>query len=435
MFERREHASSWLIILSFIIALYSCGTKEKEQGEEETQEMECQLSEYGICLDSLDITRYTIERGEHFASILSSLGFTPTEREQITGAISPYLSPSRLQIGNTYSAITEQDTASTIRYLVFEKNRTDFAVVEIQPDTVLAYEDARPVTLKREYAEGVITSSMWNAIVGAGAPALLALKLSDVYAWQIDFFDVKEEDSFRVMYDVAYINDTSMVEIANIEGAVFTHRGEKYRAIPFEQDSIREYFDEEGNSLRKAFLKAPLDFFRITSRFSNARFHPVLKRYRPHHGVDYAAPTGTPVKTIGDGVVIEKGYQANGAGNYLKIKHNATYTTTYMHLSRFAKGIERGRGVKQGEVIAYVGSTGLSTGPHLDFRVHKNNQPINPLTMDSPPSLPIKAELKDSFLLVHDNVMLQLDSLRKTGQLLAEEEQVSDSITLFSSRF
>jgi murein DD-endopeptidase MepM/ murein hydrolase activator NlpD len=431
MFERREHASSWLIILSFIIALYSCGTKEKEQGEEETQEMECQLSEYGICLDSLDITRYTIERGEHFASILSNLGFTPTQSEKITGAISSYLSPSRLQIGNTYSAITEQDTASTIRYLVFEKNRTDFAVVEIQPDTVLAYEDARPVTLKREYAEGVITSSMWNAIVGAGAPALLALKLSDVYAWQIDFFDVKEGDSFRVMYDVAYINDTSMVDVANIEGAVFTHRGEKYRAIPFQQDSVREYFDESGNSLRKEFLKAPLDFIRISSRFSNARFHPVLKRYRPHHGVDYAAPTGTPVKTIGDGVVIERAYQGGGAGNYVKVRHNSVYTTTYMHLSRFASGIQKGATVKQGQVIGYVGSTGLSTGPHLDFRVHKNNQPVNPLTIDSPPCEPVKPELLDSFRLVQEQVLTELDSLRLLNRVIA---QSTDSLSLGSPR-
>jgi len=431
MFKSREHASSWLIILSFIIALYSCGTKEKEQGEEETQEMECQLSEYGICLDSLDITRYTIERGEHFASILSNLGFTPTQSEKITGAISSYLSPSRLQIGNTYSAITEQDTASTIRYLVFEKNRTDFAVVEIQPDTVLAYEDARPVTLKREYAEGVITSSMWNAIVGAGAPALLALKLSDVYAWQIDFFDVKEGDSFRVMYDVAYINDTSMVDVANIEGAVFTHRGEKYRAIPFQQDSVREYFDESGNSLRKEFLKAPLDFIRISSRFSNARFHPVLKRYRPHHGVDYAAPTGTPVKTIGDGVVIERAYQGGGAGNYVKVRHNSVYTTTYMHLSRFASGIQKGATVKQGQVIGYVGSTGLSTGPHLDFRVHKNNQPVNPLTIDSPPCEPVKPELLDSFRLVQEQVLTELDSLRLLNRVIA---QSTDSLSLGSPR-
>jgi murein DD-endopeptidase MepM/ murein hydrolase activator NlpD len=189
---------------------------------------------------------------------------------------------------------------------------------------------------------------------------------------------------------------------------------------------VREYFDEEGNSLRKEFLKSPLDFFRITSKFTNSRYHPILKRYRAHHGVDYAAPVGTPVKTIGDGVVIEKGYQQNGGGNYLKVKHNSIYTTTYMHLSRFAKGIKKGSFVKQGDIIAYVGSTGLSTGPHLDFRVYKNNQPINPLTMEAPPSLPIKPELRDSFLVVRANVLWQLDSLQQSTRLYAS---MPDSLT------
>ena len=229
------------------------------------------------------------------------------------------------------------------------------------------------------------------------------------------------------MYDVAYIDDTTFVDIASIEGAAFTHQGKKFRAVPFQQDSIIEYFDEDGNSLRKAFLKSPLDFYRISSRFSNARFHPILKRYRAHHGVDYSAPTGTPVKSIGDGVVVEKSYQANGAGNYLKVKHNAVYTTTYMHLSKFAKGVEKGARVAQGEVIGYVGSTGLSTGPHLDFRVHKNNQPINPLTMEAPPSLPVRPELRDSFMMVYNKVFSELDSLQYVDKLYVSD---TDSVSL-----
>jgi murein DD-endopeptidase MepM/ murein hydrolase activator NlpD len=240
---------------------------------------------------------------------------------------------------------------------------------------------------------------------------MLALKLSDLYAWQIDFFDTKQGDSFRLIYDEAWVDDTTFLEIASIEGALFNHQGRKFIAVPFEQDSAREYFDEEGNSLRKEFLKAPLDFFRISSKFSNARYHPVLKRYRAHHGVDYAAPTGTPVKTVGDGVVVAKGYQRGGGGNFLKVKHNSVYTTTYMHLNRFAKGIKIGSNVRQSEIIGYVGSTGLSTGPHLDYRVHKNNQPINPLTMEAPPSYPVKPELRDSFLVIRDQMLMQLDSM------------------------
>ncbi|NLZ94956.1 MAG: M23 family metallopeptidase, partial [Bacteroidales bacterium] len=174
------------------------------------------------------------------------------------------------------------------------------------------------------------------------------------------------------------------------------------------------------NSLRKQFLKAPLDYFRISSKFSNSRYHPVLKRYRAHHGVDYAAPTGTPVKTVGDGVVIARGYQKGGGGNYLKIKHNSVYTTTYMHMSRFAKGIQNGTSVRQGEVIGYVGATGLATGPHLDYRVHKNNVPIDPLKMEAPPSYPVKPELIDSFLVVRDKVLMELDSMEHVTRMIVE---------------
>ena len=388
------------------------------------------MYEYGICVDSLDVTRYEIGKGQYLATILSDLGFEPNEREKIIAAVSSIYPPSRLQVGNSYTAIT--DSTSAVKYVVFEKSMTDYAVVDLNTDEISVYDYTKPVILKREYAEGTITSSLWNAILGTGASAMLALELSNVYAWQIDFFDVKEGDSFQLMYDVAYIDDSTMVGISSIEGAVFTHQGKPFYAIPFQQDSIMEFFDEDGNSLRKAFLKAPLDFIRVTSKFSNSRYHPILKRSRPHHGVDYAAPVGTPVKTIGDGVVVEKGFQRGGAGNFMKVKHNATYTTTYMHLSRFAKGIEKGRRVKQGEVIAYVGSTGLSTGPHLDFRVHKNNQPVNPLTMESPPCLPVKPELKDSFMIVQDRVMFQLDSLRMMGQMIAERK--TDSLTLRPSR-
>lgn len=428
--SRRKTVRS-IIYLLLITGVVSCGLKKEEQKTDQTdqEEMDCTY-EYGICVDSLEVTHYKIGKGQYLATILGDLGFDPNEREVIVEAVSSIYPPSKLQVGNSYAAIT--DSTSNVKYVVFEKSLTDYAVVDLTAAPISVYDYTKPVTLKRKYAEGTITSSMWNAIVDTGAPALLALKISDVFAWQIDFFDIKEGDSFRLMYDMAYIDDSTMVGISSIEGAIFDHQGKLFHAIPFQQDSIREYFDEGGNSLRKAFLKAPLDFFRITSKFSNSRFHPILKRSRPHHGVDYAAPTGTPVKTIGDGVVVEKGFQRGGAGNFMKVKHNATYTTTYMHLSRFAKGIEKGKHVKQGEVIAYVGSTGLSTGPHLDFRVHKNNQPINPLTMDSPPCLPVKPELRDSFMIVQERVMYELDSLRITGQMLAEER--IDSLTVSPSR-
>ena len=383
----------------------------QEKTEQQPIDTVQHIYQYGVCMDSLDINEYQIRSGDNPAAILDVLGFSAREAERITRVSATVLDPTKLRAGMCYYTFTTQDSVAVIRYMAFAKSLTDYAVIDLSGDSVRAYEFNKPVSIKRHYAEGTITSSLWNVMKEKGADPLLALKLSDVFAWQIDFFDVKEGDSFRVMYDVAYIDDTTALSIASIGGAVFTHQGKAFTAIPFTQDSVFEYFDLEGNSLRKAFLKAPLDFFRITSRFSNARFHPILKRYRAHHGVDYAAPVGTPVKSIGAGTVVAKGYMGGG-GNTLKVKHNSVYTTSYMHLSRYAKGIQVGSRVEQGQVIGYVGSTGLSTGPHLDFRVYKNGQAINPLQMEAPPSLPVKPELRDSFQVVKQKVLAELDSLR-----------------------
>ena len=383
----------------------------QEKTEQQPIDTVQHIYQYGVCMDSLDINEYQIRSGDNPAAILDALGFSAREAERITRVSATVLDPTKLRAGMCYYTFTTQDSVAAIRYMAFAKSLTDYAVIDLSGDSVRAYEFNKPVSIKRHYAEGTITSSLWNVMKEKGADPLLALKLSDVFAWQIDFFDVKEGDSFRVMYDVAYIDDTTALSIASIGGAVFTHQGKAFTAIPFTQDSVFEYFDLEGNSLRKAFLKAPLDFFRITSRFSNARFHPILKRYRAHHGVDYAAPVGTPVKSIGAGTVVAKGYMGGG-GNTLKVKHNSVYTTSYMHLSRYAKGIQVGSRVEQGQVIGYVGSTGLSTGPHLDFRVYKNGQAINPLQMEAPPSLPVKPELRDSFQVVKQKVLAELDSLQ-----------------------
>lgn len=230
------------------------------------------------------------------------------------------------------------------------------------------------------------------------------------FGWTIDFFGLQKQDEFRVIYEQEFV-DGKALDNFHILAASFRASDSTYYAIPFVQDGEELYYNERGNSLEGAFLKAPLDFYRISSRFTNSRYHPVLKRYRAHHGVDYAAPAGTPVYAIGSGKVIAKAYQANGGGNYVKIKHNGTYTTTYMHLSRFAKGLKVGSTVKQKEIIGYVGSTGLSTGPHLDFRVYENGRPINPLTIKSQPKKPISEANRAAFSQVCDSLVLKLKGL------------------------
>lgn len=384
--------------ISFICLFYLLFSCNNLATEQEVEDEIASLYLLGICIDSLDVAQYTIKPGQNLSVIFSELGFFGIVIDKICKASSPVLDPKRIVAGKDYFVFSTQDSLADIHYVVFANSATHFAVIDLSvEDTVSSYLYEKQVVYKEEYAEGIIYSSLWNTIVNNGGDPMLALMLSDLYAWEIDFFDIKEGDAFKVVYDVAYIDDTVALAIENIKCAIFTHKTNNHYAIPFLQDSILEYFDIEGNSLKRAFLKAPLDYFRITSRYSNSRFHPVLKRYRAHHGVDYAAPVGTPVKTIGEGIVVAKGFQKGGGGNFVKIKHNSVYTTVYMHLKGFAKGIEIGKHVQQGQVIAYVGSTGLSTGPHLDFRVYKNGTPIDPLKLESPPSHPVKKELMPQF--------------------------------------
>jgi len=264
--------------------------------------------------------------------------------------------------------------------------------------------------LKRvlDTVSGTVTSSLWMALYEQGQNPELANELSDIYGWTVDFFGIQKGDHFNVYFEHLVV-DQDTFGIGQIYAANFNHYKTDYQAFYFVQDSIGELFDETGNSLRKTFLKAPLKYKRISSRFSNNRYHPVLKIYRPHHGIDYAAASGTPVYTIGDGTVIKKGYQKRGGGNYLKIKHNSTYTTVYMHLKGFAKGIHVGKRLKQGDLIGYVGATGLATGPHLDFRVFKNGTAINPLSMKSTPAKPVNAENMKQFQQLADSLSWIID--------------------------
>ena len=412
MFTRGKSTKSlsWICCAVLLLAIASCRPEKRILSDDEVFIEDTRTYLYDICIDSLNINEYTILPGENPSIIFSKIGLPYTIGDSIIEAISAYLDPKKIRAGQTYCTVTTQDESESIAYLVFSKSLTDHVVVDLTCNPIKGYLYQKEIILKQRYIAGSVKSSLWNEIKKQEVDPMLAIKLADIYAWQIDFFGIQENDSFQVVFTESYIDDTTYLNITSIDGAVFTHAGKSFAAIPFTQDSVMEYFDAEGQSLQKAFLKAPLDFFRITSRFTNSRFHPVLKRYRAHHGVDYAAPSGTPVKTIGSGKVIGKGFQRGGGGNFVKIQHNATYSTTYMHLRGFAKGIAVGKHVQQGEVIGYVGSTGLSTGPHLDFRVYKNGKPIDPLKMESPPSHPVRTELKDSFNLIRNELLLKLNA-------------------------
>lgn len=365
------------------------------------------IIKYGVDVTDLIESENTISPGHSLSNILSSSGADANSINNLNLIPDSILDSRKINAGNKYTIYNVNDSAHTLRYFVYHKSKQDFVVLEFLEDTIIASIFSKPAISKKRVSGAVITSSLWNAISDSELDINLALKLSDIYAWSIDFFGLQKMDSFIVYYSELYI-DNEPIGIDSIYSAIFYHANHPYYAIYFAKEDIKGYWDLEGNSLRKAFLKAPLSFSRISSHFTYARKHPIYKTVRPHTGVDYAAPAGTPVMSIGDGVVIAKGYKGGG-GNTIKIRHNSVYTTAYLHLSKFASNIKEGTHVSQGQVIGYVGSTGSSTGPHLDFRVWKNGEPINPLKLESPPVEPIPDNLKAEF----DSIKIPLIEILK----------------------
>jgi len=361
---------------------------------------------YGIPVDSFEVVQGIIRRNELLGNILHDHGVSNRQVYELSLLPREEFDVRRVKAGNRYALFL--DTVG-VRYLVYEQDRVKYAVVHFE-DSVHVESREKPVEVRNLDASGEVVLSLWEDLRTQQANPMLALELSEIYAWSIDFFGLQPGDRYKVIYDETFVDSLS-VGITRIHAAWFYHGGREFWAIPFEQDSVLSFFDEEGNSLRKAFLKAPLRFSRISSRFSHSRLHPILKIRRPHHGVDYAAPTGTPVLAVGDGQVTAAAYE-RGGGNYVKIKHNGVYNTSYLHLSRFGKGIRRGAWVKQGDVIGYVGSTGLSTGPHLDFRFYKNGAPVDPLKVEAPPVEPIHEENLIDFALVRNSIMAELNAVQ-----------------------
>ena len=312
----------------------------------------------------------------------------------------------RISAGKKYTLLVKHDSLQTLRAFIYEPNPIDYIIFHLE-DSLLIEPCQREVTVIDKSIAGIVRSSLSETIEELGISHELTNKFVDIFAWQVDFQRLQKGDKFKLMYEENQVEGKA-ISIGKIKGIFFEHFGNGYYAFPFEQDGSEDYFDEEGKSLRKALLKYPIEFTRISSRYSNNRFHPVAKVFRAHRGTDFAAPTGTPIRTVGDGIVEEAQYKANN-GNYVKVRHNSTYTTQYLHMSKIASGIKAGVKVRQGETIGYVGSTGLATGPHLCYRFWKNGVQVDALRVELPPSLPIKSENKTAFDQVAQQLIKQLD--------------------------
>jgi len=349
---------------------------------------------YGLSTDTLNVSKYEINSGQNLSDILDIHGIDYQIIDQIVLSSRNVYDVRKMRAGNSYYILSEQDSLADPKYLVYERNPIDFVVFSLQ-DSFYTYLDSKLLTADTVTTYGEIDGSLWFSMIDNNNDPELAINLSDVYAWTIDFFGLYSGDSYKIIYEKTYA-DTQYIGIGNILSAEFRHRGYPYFAYIFDQDGQQDYFDEKGESLRRAFLKAPLKYSRISSRFSYNRMHPILKIRRPHLGVDYVAPIGTPVQTVGDGVITRLGY-AGQAGRLVEVKHNGNYKTQYMHLSKYGNGIKVGKRVMQGDIVGYVGSSGLSTAAHLDFRFYKNGQAVDPLKVKSPAVKPVKSENLEEF--------------------------------------
>ena len=390
-----------ILLTAILISLASCNFGKNRvisgnQGDETFFEPEPTIR-WGVCIDSLDVEDGVVGRNELVSTILNRNGVSMQTIHFMELSSNDTWSVRKIQAGKTYHLLRDNDSVARVRYFVYDINKTDYAVYSLA-DSIYSYVGTLPVDTVLNYISGSIESSLWNAMIEQGAAPDLAGMLSDIYSWTIDFFGIQRKDSFSVYYQEFYA-DTVRVATGHILAANFITSGKDHYAFRYTYHNERgEYFDENGTSLRRAFLKAPLSYSRISSKFSEARLHPIKKIVRAHHGVDYAAPSGTPVYSVGDGVVTARAWDSKGGGNYIKIKHNSTYTTEYMHLKGFAKGISVGTPVSQGQLIGYVGMTGTATGPHLDYRVFKNGTAIDPLRMDLPAVDPIKEDDMPEYL-------------------------------------
>lgn len=385
----------------------ACGRKEASQVVEVIDIEESAAPALGFVPDSLDMRSGEVKNGQFFSTLLGGLGLSQQEAYNLTEATKEVFDVKTLRVGKQYRAYYKD---SVLKYLVYDRDKASSIVFDCtSPYGAWVYE--KPVTVEQRYADVTISSSLWVDMRAAGVSPLLIVSLSDIYAWTVDFFALQKGDRFRVLYEERMC-DGEVIAVDTVRYAVFSHGGDDFPMVMFDQkDGGNMWWNEKGESMRKAFLKAPLNYSRISSGFSYARKHPVTRKVQPHTGVDYAAPAGTPVMTIGDGVVTSVKYEGAG-GNTVRIRHNSVYSTAYLHLSKYAKGLKAGQRVRQGEVIGYVGSTGRSTGPHLDFRVWKNGTPINPLKMESPPAEPIKDSNKEAFAETSAKYKAQIDSIQ-----------------------
>jgi murein DD-endopeptidase MepM/ murein hydrolase activator NlpD len=396
------------LLLSGILLVLIGGCKPKtEPVAEHLQQQDTVVIpkiKFGFDLNSFIVYEGEVAQNQYLADLLLKHKVSYQEITQLAENARKVFDVKKIHWGRPYTILCAKDSVEKAEYFIYQPNLVDYVVYELK-DSMRVYRGKKEVIKKERTITTQIESSLYVAVEKSGTSPQLALKLASVFAWTIDFSKIQKGDEFSVLFEELFVED-EYAGIGDVIATRFDHNGKPRYAFNFIQDSIPDYFDEEGNSLRKAFLKMPLEYGRLTSGFSGKRFHPVQKRFKAHLGTDYAAPKGTPILAVGDGIVIESSHgQYNG--NYVKIRHNATYTTQYLHMSQ--RKVKKGEYVSQGQVIGLVGSTGLATGPHVCFRFWKNGQQVDHRREEFPPSEPIKEAHLERFRQFTDSLRKVID--------------------------
>ena len=378
---------------------------------------------YGFALDTFQVTIDTIRSNQFLAELLLPHKVDYQNIDQLARNVKDTFAVTKLRANKEYT-ILSRDTAHGADYFIYEPDVYSYVVYDLK-EKLDAKVIQRPMKTSIKEAAGVINSSLWITMKSYGFPVELIDKMEGVLQWSLDFYHIQNGDQFKLIYEENTIGG-KFAGIGKVLGAYFKNYDNEYYGIYYENGKFKGYYDEEGRPMKSPFLKSPVKYSRISSSYNPRRFHPVLKRVRPHYGTDYAAARGTPIMAVANGVVVRAGY-GKGNGNYVKIKHDKTYSTQYLHMSKFGKGIRSGVQVKQGQTIGYVGSTGLATGPHVCFRFWKNGRQVNHLRLKLPNPEPMPEKEKPTYFPIRDKMVTALTSIPIPDILEVEtEESVSE---------
>ena len=387
--------SKILLLLSLFFFVISCEkTKEEEYVIENPKP---KVIDFGFNLNEFNVVNDTIKSGDTFGSIIDKQNLSGKQVYDIVAKVKDTFDVRSIRKGKPYTILRTKDRKHKIQYFIYQPDKLSYYIVDFR-DSIFANKKTRPVTFKTRTIAGKLNGSLSETLQNLKVDPSLAPRIAKIYAWSIDFFKLKKGDEYALKFTERFINDTIYDGVDSLKASFFEYKGKKIYAFPFKPDENakkQEYYDEEGKTLKNFFLKAPLKFINITSRYTKNRFHPVQKRWKAHNGTDYAAPTGTPIMTTAAGVVEQAGF-TTGNGNFVKVKHDKTYATQYLHMSKIL--VKRGQRVTQGQVIGKVGSTGLATGPHVCYRFWKNGVQVDPLRLKLPTSEPMTKKQKEKYL-------------------------------------